>query len=108
MSEVLLRDYCVALAGLDVYLVGLACSLPELERRERERHNRAVGAVRMQFPKVHVPGEYDLTVDTEVLSAEDGARLVLDHVARHPPRAFGAVAARFGGGVAERFPIETF
>jgi chloramphenicol 3-O phosphotransferase len=108
VSEVLLRDYCVALKGLDVYLVGLVCGLQELERRERERHNRAVGAVRMQFPRVHVPGEYDLRVDTETHGPTEGARLVLDHVASHPPRAFDELAARFGDGVAGPFPIETF
>jgi hypothetical protein len=108
VSEVLLRDYCVALEGLDVYLVGLVCSLQELERRERARHNRAVGAVRMQFPKVHVPGEYDLTVDTETLGPNEGAQLILDHVASHPPRALDILAARFVGSGFRPFPIETF
>jgi chloramphenicol 3-O phosphotransferase len=108
VSEILMRDYCVALRGLKVYLIGLYCPLDELRRRERERSNRAVGAVDMQFRKVHVPGEYDLSVDTGKYNPKECAAMVLDHVQNCPPRAFGALSRQFGPLEVSSWPVETF
>jgi chloramphenicol 3-O phosphotransferase len=51
--------------GFDVFFVGLRCSLPELERRERLRGNRDEGQAARQFARVHDHGKYDLECDTE-------------------------------------------
>lgn len=108
VSEILMRDYCVALWGLRVYLVGLYCSLDELRRRERARSNRGVGAVDMQFHKVHVPGMYDVTVDTEKHNPKDCANIVLEHVHTQPPRAFAALVGKYGALEISGWPVETF
>jgi chloramphenicol 3-O-phosphotransferase len=108
VSEILMRDYCVALRGLTVYLVGLYCSQEELRRRERARSNRGAGAVDMQFDKVHVPGEYDLTVDTEKHNPKECAAMVLEHVQTRPPRAFDALAGKYGVVEISGWPVETF
>jgi chloramphenicol 3-O phosphotransferase len=54
------------LAGLDVFLVGVHCSLDELERRERERGDRRIGEARSHVVDagIHTFGPYDLEVDT--------------------------------------------
>jgi chloramphenicol 3-O phosphotransferase len=88
--------------------VGLYCSLDELRRRERARNNRGVGAVDMQLHKVHVPGKYDLTVDTEKHSAKDCAAMVLEHVQTQPPRAFAALVETYGALEISGWPVETF
>jgi len=60
----LLPDWRCALAGLDVFFVGVVCSLEELERREAARPERAKGHTRTTLATVHAHGGYDLTVDT--------------------------------------------
>lgn len=68
-----LDDLLDVFDGVSVLFVGVRCSLPELERRERERGNRTVGRAAVQFPLVHRHGIYDAQVDTETTSAADCA-----------------------------------
>lgn len=53
------------IAELDVFFVGLHCSLPELERRETQRGDRRKGEARMDFETVHSVTSYDLELDSE-------------------------------------------
>jgi chloramphenicol 3-O phosphotransferase len=50
---------------LDVFFVGLHCSLPELERRELQRGDRPPGDARQDFQTVHSIPTYDLELDSE-------------------------------------------
>lgn len=64
-----LVDQCAQeLAELQVWLVGVHCSLAELERRERERGDRMVGLAQQQFHAIHEHAMYDVEVDTSVAS----------------------------------------
>jgi chloramphenicol 3-O phosphotransferase len=47
-----------------VYLVGIMCSLEELERRESIRKNRRSGEAKGQFESLHKDLSYDFIVDT--------------------------------------------
>jgi chloramphenicol 3-O phosphotransferase len=107
-SDVLMYDYCAALKGLTVHLVGVFCPLEELERREAAQAGRGVGAARMQFEKVHVPGEYDFTVDSGKHDAKECGRMILDHVEHHPPQAFARLTERYGDYEPAQFPLQTF
>lgn len=107
-SDVLMYDYCATLKGLRVYLVGVYCSLAELERRETSQKGRGAGVARMQVDKVHVPGEYDFTVDSEKHPAAECARLVTDFVEHNPPRAFDELVKRHGDFKVAEFPQRTF
>lgn len=62
----------------DVLFVGVRCSLPELERREKLRGDRDAGQAARQFPSVHRYGEYDVECDTEMSSSAECARRVID------------------------------
>jgi len=53
------------ISGLDVFLVGLHCSLAELERREIQRGDRRPGEARQDFETVHIIPTYDLEIDSE-------------------------------------------
>lgn len=64
LEEVLRDDWREALADCDVFMVGVHCALPELERREVARGDRLIGQARGQFDLVHVGMSYDLEVDT--------------------------------------------
>jgi chloramphenicol 3-O phosphotransferase len=75
-SDGWLQECVAALEGLSVLFVGVHCSLPELERRERERGNRVIGLARAQYPVVHANRDYDLTVDTSAHSFEDCAQQI--------------------------------
>ena len=89
------------LTGLPVLFVGVRCPLAVImERRRatwglRSADNGAVPeAVRLWQQAVHVPGIYDLEVDTSLLSAEgcaDAIRQRLDN--GPPPSAFQCLAA---------------
>lgn len=60
-----LHELVSLLAGLDVFFVGLHCSLPELERRELARGDRRAGEARADFMIVHTIPTYDLELDSE-------------------------------------------
>lgn len=69
------------LVPFDVFLVGVHCSIGELERRERERGDRRIGEGRehVEVDRIHEFGAYDLEVDT---TARDPAAVAAD-VIRH-------------------------
>lgn len=64
------------ISELDVFFVGLHCSLPELERREIQRGNRRKGEARMDFQTVHSITSYDLELNSENL-LEDNVTLLI-------------------------------
>ena len=66
-------DWLGALRDVEGYLVGVHCALDELERRERARGNRMVGAARVQFDQVHSKMIYDVEVDTSTNDADSCA-----------------------------------
>jgi chloramphenicol 3-O phosphotransferase len=106
ISEVPMYDYCAALKEIKtVYLIGIHCPLPELERREAAHANRTVGGARMQLKKLHHPGAYDLTVDTGRHTPGECARQVLDYIANNPPRVFARLVERYGDFAVKQFPV---
>jgi chloramphenicol 3-O phosphotransferase len=61
------RDHLAALlADLDVFFVGVHCSLDELDRREHARSDRRIGEGRthVEVDRIHTFGPYDFEVDT--------------------------------------------
>lgn len=72
----------------DVALIGMNCSVEELDRRERERGDRPVGLARSQAA-MHRGREHDLTIDTThagpTVCAGSIARWLSE---RHAPCAF--------------------
>lgn len=84
-----LRDCLALFPARDVVLVGVRCSLEELERRERERGDRPVGLAARQYHQVHAHGLYDVECDTSTASAVDCALEISDFLPRRPlPTAF--------------------
>jgi chloramphenicol 3-O phosphotransferase len=89
------------LAGLPVLFVGVRCPLAVVMDRRRATWSAAAAndgvvpeAVRLWQQAVHVPGIYDLEVDTSVLSAEECAAVIQQRLADGPPpAAFQRLAA---------------
>jgi len=75
------------LSGLDVFFVGLHCSLEELERREGLRGDRRAGEARLDFQTVHSITSYDLELDSENPLEENVARLIQAWHRRKRPNA---------------------
>jgi chloramphenicol 3-O phosphotransferase len=80
------------LHGLPVLFVGVHCPLEVvMERRRATWHTGATDdgaippAVRLWQQAVHVPGIYDLEVDTSVRSAEECAALIQQRLTDGPP-----------------------
>jgi chloramphenicol 3-O phosphotransferase len=66
-----LVQQCVSeLHDIPIWLVGVHCALPELERREQAREDRHVGIAREQFFTIHTHVVYDIEVDTSQTSFE--------------------------------------
>lgn len=105
ITEQLLPDYCVAFKGLRVYFVGVNCPLEELERREEVMPNRTVGCARAQIEQVHIPGEYDLWVDTGKDNPTVCAEQILDFVAKNEPRAFANLVPRYEHKLVTQYPV---
>lgn len=70
------EDYRRLLSGFDVHFVGLFAPLEVLERRERERGDRALGLARWQFDRVHRGVDYDLEIDTTRTSPAMAAQAI--------------------------------
>jgi chloramphenicol 3-O phosphotransferase len=71
-----LHDLISIISELDVFIVGLHCSLPELERREIQRGNRRKGEARLDLQTVHKITTYDLELNSENF-LEDNVRLLI-------------------------------
>lgn len=88
------------LQGLPVLFVGVRCPLPVI--LERRRATWGAGslddatvrrAVRLWQHTVHVPGIYDLELDTAALSPGECAARIRQRLAEGPPTAFQRLAA---------------
>ena len=75
------------LLELDVFFVGLHCSLPELERREMLRGDRRPGEARQDFLTVHSIPVYDLELHSEQPLEENVTRLIQAWKQRRRPSA---------------------
>jgi chloramphenicol 3-O phosphotransferase len=71
-----LNDLVSLLSDLDVFFVGLHCSLPDLERRKIERGDRRRGEARHDFQTVHSITSYDLEINSEH-ALEDNVTLLM-------------------------------
>lgn len=75
------------------YLIGVQCSLDELQRREAARGDRYLGTAARQFDRVHRYGTYDFEVDTSATPAELCAEHIRSHMLAHEPSAFRELRA---------------
>jgi chloramphenicol 3-O phosphotransferase len=90
-----LQDCLDVLQGLDVVFVGVHCPPGELERRERARGDRVIGAAAQQLQSVHQHGLYDFEVDTGTSSPRDCAEAIKEFLKRPPAqRAFEVLRRR--------------
>jgi chloramphenicol 3-O phosphotransferase len=80
-----LNDIANRLYDLPAYFIGVRCPLEVLEDREKQRKNRTLGQARLQFDLVHVPGIYDLEVDTSRFTVVECAAQIKAHVYSGPP-----------------------
>ena len=84
------------LEGLPVLFVGVRCPLEVvMQRRSATWHDELLQEkVSLWQQAVHVPGIYDLEVDTSVLSSEECADVIRQRLAGGPPpSAFQRLAA---------------
>lgn len=82
-----LHELITMVAPLDVFFVGVHCSLPELERREAQRGDRRPGEARRDLETVHGITSYDLEIDSEQPLEENVGRLIQSWKARQRPSA---------------------
>jgi chloramphenicol 3-O phosphotransferase len=70
------------LAGVELLLVGVFAPVRVLEERETARGNRIAGEARAQVDVIHHGIEYDLAVDTSLMSPAECARSILAALTR--------------------------
>jgi chloramphenicol 3-O phosphotransferase len=73
------------LEGFDVFLVGVHCPLPELERREQLRGDRRVGDARRDLETVHSFTKYDFEIDSSEPAEENALRIIAGWKSRIRP-----------------------
>lgn len=87
-----LLDYRRALAGLDVWFVGVRCPLAVVEQREALRPGRFPGTATSHFHEVHAHGQtYDVEVDTGEQNPVQCADQIIARL-ESAPQAFAASA----------------
>jgi chloramphenicol 3-O phosphotransferase len=102
----ILPDCARRLSGLPVLFVGVHCPIEVVMERRRATWGAPGGdagsvpqPVRLWQESVHVPGIYDLEVDTSVLSPSACADVIRQRLAAGPPpSAFQRLAAMAAGG----------
>jgi chloramphenicol 3-O phosphotransferase len=65
-----------AIASHRALIVGVDCPPEVLEERERNRGDRRIGLAAAQCERIHQWLDYDLRIDTSVMSAEEAARAI--------------------------------
>lgn len=88
-------DLVQALDEIPVYVVGVDCSLDELEKREKARGRAFVeGHARSHYLAVHahMHNLYDVRVDTSSLSSIQCAEHIMEHIQKHRPAALNKLA----------------
>jgi chloramphenicol 3-O phosphotransferase len=86
-TKLWLHHLLFLISELDVFFVGLHCSLAELERREAQRGNRRTGEARQDFETVHSITSYDLELNSENALEENLALLIRAWKERKRPSA---------------------
>jgi chloramphenicol 3-O phosphotransferase len=81
------------LEGFDVFLIGVHCPLPELERREQLRGDRRVGDARRDLKTVHTFTKYDLEIDSSEAADENATRIIAAWKSRTRPSVLDALNA---------------
>ncbi len=82
-----LHNLISLVSELDVFFVGVHCSLHELERREQQRGDRRTGEARQDFETVHSITSYDLELNCENALEENVAILIQAWKSRKRPSA---------------------
>jgi chloramphenicol 3-O phosphotransferase len=70
------------MAGAEVLWVGVRCPIEVIEQRERDRGDRRVGQARGHAHLVHQWTDYDVEVDTSLLSPAECASTILGSLVR--------------------------
>lgn len=87
------RARLLALLGhLDVFVVGVHCSLDELERREIARGDRTIGEARADFETTHTFCTYDVEIDSTAPLDANVAAAIAAWRTRTWPSAFDRMA----------------
>ena len=95
IEEAWARECAALFSTLPAYLIGVRCPLAMVELREKGRGDRTAGQARKQFEVVHQFSEYDLELDTHMLSIEKCVLQIVELVTTQEPAAFKRMAAKF-------------
>jgi chloramphenicol 3-O phosphotransferase len=94
ITRELLDDWVTALAGVDVFFVGVRCAAAELTLREIARRDRAPGTAVRSMGRVHAHATYDLEIDsTATVSSALAEQIISALEARSAPSAFERLRA---------------
>lgn len=96
-----LHDYAEALEGLNAWLIGVRCTLDEVNRREQRRTGRFPGTATSHYREVHAHGsDYDLEVDTSNAPPRACAQRIIERLATQPV-ALEALRKRLAGAATQ-------
>lgn len=82
----LVKMCILELSDMPVWLIGVHCSLDELERREALRADREPGTAREQYETIHAHMLYDMTVDTSKGDATQCANEIAEAIRNGLPQ----------------------
>jgi chloramphenicol 3-O phosphotransferase len=92
-----IADATAAMRGCDVWFVGVRCDLSVAEAREGNRGDGiAIGTARAQYDKVHVHGNYDIEVDSGLVTPAAAVASIVEAL-EATPAAFEQLRGRIAG-----------
>jgi chloramphenicol 3-O phosphotransferase len=90
-----MTELAQVLKDFRVYFVGVKIPLAVLEEREKLRGTSPIGHARSHHETVHAGLEYDIEVDTSLLTAKECAEKIKNFVGKNPePKAFKMLLQR--------------
>jgi len=75
-----IEDFKKALSGIKVIWVGINASLESIEQREKKRGTSPEGHARSHYDTVHQGIDYDLMLNTDSLTPEQGADQIIEFI----------------------------
>ena len=79
-SERILRQFRTMCGSFLLYTVRVCCPLEVLQKREKERGDRCPGSAESSLTYLYPKDGYDLTVDTQILTAEECSEKICENL----------------------------
>lgn len=96
VRECEIKELLSLFKGKSLYSIKVDCNFEIIKQREINRGDRLIGLAQTQSVKIDRFVDYDLTINTETISPEQNAKIILDYISKEPTKALQNMLKRYG------------